>query len=58
MDRNEHLLSSGEQVVVERFRIHVIDLENRHLNHSQACGGQMYPRDVDMLFSEMRDVQV
>jgi hypothetical protein len=54
MDRNAHLLTTVEEAVVERFRIHVTDFEQRHLNSYPKNGGQRFPSEVDSLFCELR----
>lgn len=56
MDRNRHLLTATEEVVVEQFRIHVSDFERRHLHNPPQGGGRQLPPEVKFLFGEVPDV--
>jgi nucleoside phosphorylase len=58
IDNNAHLLTVAENIVVERFRIHVADFEQRHLQRSPHGEGQQFPPEVDLLFSEVEHSNV
>ena len=49
VDANRHLLLPQEQLVVERFRQHVDDLEARHLGADHAASATQFPPEMGSL---------
>lgn len=52
IDRNATLLIDEERRVVEQFRVHVSDLEYRHLQDPPKGAGREFPIEVELLFGE------
>ncbi len=58
LERNTHLLTIDEKRVVQQYRIHVLDFEQRHVHGFSAVVGQRFPLEVDHLFCAMKDIHV
>jgi hypothetical protein len=50
LDKNRHLLHDDELEILEDFRIHVSDFENRHLDEVPMAGGRRYPVGMEEIF--------
>jgi hypothetical protein len=52
LDANRRHLTDREQMVLERFRQHVDDLEDRHLGGGVSGGGTRFPVEMTALLSD------
>ncbi|WP_157439171.1 hypothetical protein [Agreia sp. Leaf244] len=52
LDANRSLLNAEEKSVVEVYRIHVRDLERRHVHGDQGFISERYPAEMDSVYAD------
>lgn len=51
VDANRDLLTNEEKATVERFRMHLRDLEGRHVHRIEGLVSERYPIEMDQLYA-------